>query len=130
MGDQSQIGFENTYFMGPALFASDTYALAGQNKTYLEDWAQPGWDHDLPDDIPEDDCPDQYWSEEVEQCLYPREGSHLDMLHGSPLSAGIAIFTRIKAAPLTVVVESRGFGRTHEPTACCAIRVSCCLRNR
>jgi hypothetical protein len=90
VGDQSRIGFENTYFMGPALFASDTYALAGQNKTYLEDWAQPGWGHDPPDDIPEDDCPDQYWSEEVEQCLYPREGSHLDMLHGSPLSAGIA----------------------------------------
>jgi hypothetical protein len=36
VGDQSRIGFENTYFMGPALFASDTYALAGQNKTYLE----------------------------------------------------------------------------------------------
>ncbi|HVF01605.1 MAG TPA: hypothetical protein VNA27_09780 [Rubrobacteraceae bacterium] len=46
--------------------------------------------HDPPDDIPKDDCPDQYWSDEVKQCLWPREGSHLDMLHGSPLSAGIA----------------------------------------
>jgi hypothetical protein len=87
---ERNVYFKNNNFMGPALFASDTYALARQNKAYLKDWPQPGWGHDPPDDIPEDDCPDQYWSEEVEQCLYPREGSHLDMLHGSPLSAGIA----------------------------------------
>jgi DNA-binding beta-propeller fold protein YncE len=87
---ERNVNFKNNNFMGPALFASDTYALAGQNKSYLEDWPQPGLGHDPPDDIPEDDCPDQYWSNEVEQCLWPREGSHLDMLHGSPLSAGIA----------------------------------------
>ncbi len=87
---ERNVYFKNNNFMGPALFASDTYALAGQNKDYLEDWPQPGLGHDPPDDIPKDDCPNEYWSEEVGQCLWPREGSHLDMLHGSPLSAGIA----------------------------------------
>ena len=66
---ERNVNFKNNNFMGPALFASDTYALAGQNKAYLEDWLQPGLGHDPPDDIPQDDCPDQYWSDEVEQCL-------------------------------------------------------------
>jgi hypothetical protein len=81
--------FKNNNFMGPALFNSATYGLAGQSKRYLEDWPQPGYGHDPPDDTPRDDCPDEYWSEEVSECQWPREGSHLDMLHGSPLSAGI-----------------------------------------
>lgn len=87
---ERNVYFKNNNFMGPALFNSETYALAGQNKDYLEDWQQPGYGHDPPNDTPQSDCPDKYWSEEVEECFWPREGSHLDMLHGSPLSAGIA----------------------------------------
>jgi hypothetical protein len=81
--------FKDNNFMGPALFASETYALAGQGKRYLEDWPQPGYGHDPPDDLERHECPDEYWSREAEACVFPREGSHLDMLHGSPLSAGI-----------------------------------------
>jgi DNA-binding beta-propeller fold protein YncE len=87
---ERNVDFKNNNFMGPTLFSSETYALAGQNKDYLEDWPQPGLGHDPPEDISKNDCPDQYWSEELQQCLWPREGSHLDMLHESPLSAGIA----------------------------------------
>ena len=82
--------FKNNNFMGPTLFDADTYALAGQSKGYLDDWPQPGFGHDPPDDIPRHQCPDEYWSEEAAQCIWPREGSHLDMLHSSPLAAGIA----------------------------------------
>ncbi|HEX9940766.1 MAG TPA: hypothetical protein VGG03_02020, partial [Thermoanaerobaculia bacterium] len=76
-------------FMGPTLFATDTFALAGQSKKYLEDWPQPGYGHDPPDNTPHNECPDEYWSKTVEKCIWPREGSHIDMLHGNPLSAGI-----------------------------------------
>lgn len=81
--------FRGNHFMGPTLFAADTFALAGQNKDYLDDWPQPGIGHDPPDDIPRHDCPEEYWSEEAQSCQWPREGSHLDMLHGNPLSSGI-----------------------------------------
>ena len=82
--------FKNNNFMGPTLFSAATYALAGQSKGYLDDWPQPGFGHDPPDDIPRHQCPAKYWSEEAESCIWPREGSHLDMLHGSPLASGIA----------------------------------------
>ncbi len=82
--------FKNNNFMGPSLFDASTYALAGQSKGYLDDWPQPGFGHDPPDDVPRHQCPTKYWSEEAANCIWPREGSHLDMLHGSPLAAGIA----------------------------------------
>ncbi|HEX6117495.1 MAG TPA: hypothetical protein VFY99_10370 [Solirubrobacterales bacterium] len=82
--------FKDNNFMGPTLFSASTYALAGQSKGYLDDWPQPGFGHDPPDDTPRHQCPAKYWSEEAENCVWPREGSHLDMLHGSPLAAGIA----------------------------------------
>jgi sugar lactone lactonase YvrE len=81
--------FKNNNFMGPTLFDASTYALAGQSKGYLDDWPQPGFGHDPPDDVPRHQCPAKYWSEEAANCIWPREGSHLDMLHGSPLAAGI-----------------------------------------
>jgi hypothetical protein len=81
--------FKNNNFMGPALFSAATYAQAGQSKRYLDDWPQPGFGHDPHDDLPRHQCPDKYWSTEASACVFPREGSHLDMLHGSPLSAGI-----------------------------------------
>lgn len=81
--------FKSSHFMGPTLFATDTFALAGQSKKYLEDWPQPGYGHDPPNDTPRHECPDEYWSETVGQCIWPREGSHIDMLHGNPLAAGI-----------------------------------------
>ena len=82
--------FKNNNFMGPTLFDSETYARAGQSKGYLDDWPQPGFGHDPPDDVPRHQCPTKYWSQEAEDCVWPREGSHLDMLHGTPLAAGIA----------------------------------------
>jgi hypothetical protein len=57
---ERNVNFKNNNFMGPTLFSAETYALAGQNKDYIEDWPQPGQGHDPPDDIPKDDCPDQY----------------------------------------------------------------------
>ena len=81
--------FKDNNFMGPALFSAATYALAGQSKGYREDWPQPGYGHDPPDDMPRHQCVPKYWSQEATACIWPREGSHLDMLHGSPLSAGI-----------------------------------------
>lgn len=81
--------FRNNNFMGPTLFSPETFALAGQNKAYLDDWPQPGISHDPPDDIPEHQCPAEYWAQGVSQCAWPRQGSHLDMLHGNPLSTGI-----------------------------------------
>lgn len=82
--------FVGNNFMGPTLFAAKTYALAGQNKPYLADWPQPGIGHDPPNDMtPTEGCPLEYWSETAQQCHWPREGSHLDMLHGSPLTMGI-----------------------------------------
>ena len=81
--------FRNNNFMGPTLFSPETFALAGQNKAYLDDWPQPGISHDPPDDIPEHQCPAQYWAQGISQCAWPRQGSHLDMLHGNPLSTGI-----------------------------------------
>lgn len=81
--------FKGSNFMGPTLFATDTFALAGQSKKYLEDWPQPGYGHDPPDNTPQNECPEEYWSKTVQKCIWPREGSHIDMLHGSPLSAGI-----------------------------------------
>jgi hypothetical protein len=81
--------FKDNNFMGPTLFSADTYGLAGQTKKYLDDWPQPGWGHDPPADTQRHECPDEYWSPEADDCVWPREGSHLDMLHGSPLSAGI-----------------------------------------
>ncbi len=87
---ERNVYFKGNNFMGPTLFASDTYGLAGQSKKYLDDWPQPGYGHDPPDDVPEDQCPSENWSVEVRKCIWPREGSHLDMLHGDPLSMGIA----------------------------------------
>lgn len=81
--------FRNNNFMGPTLFSPDTFARAGQNKEYLDDWPQPGLSHDPPDDIPRHQCPVEYWSESISRCVWPRQGSHLDMLHGNPLSTGI-----------------------------------------
>lgn len=81
--------FRDNNFMGPTLFSPDTFALAGQNKPYLADWPQPGLSHDPPDDVPEHQCPSEYWSETLTRCVWPRQGSHLDMLHGNPLSTGI-----------------------------------------
>ena len=81
--------FRNNNFMGPTLFSPETFALAGQNKAYLDDWPQPGISHDPPDDIPEHQCPAEYWAQGISQCAWPRQGSHLDMLHGNPLSTGI-----------------------------------------
>ena len=81
--------FRNNNFMGPTLFSPETFALAGQNKAYLDDWPQPGISHDPPDDIPEHQCPAEYWAQGLSQCAWPRQGSHLDMLHGNPLSTGI-----------------------------------------
>lgn len=81
--------FRNNNFMGPTLFSPETFALAGQNKAYLDDWPQPGISHDPPDDIPEHQCPAEYWAQSISQCAWPRQGSHLDMLHGNPLSTGI-----------------------------------------
>ncbi len=83
--------FVGNNFMGPTLFAAQTYALAGQNKPYLADWPQPGMGHDPPNDLTlTEGCPPEYWLETVLQCHRPREGSHLDMLHGSPLAMGNA----------------------------------------
>ena len=81
--------FRNNNFMGPTLFSPETFALAGQNKAYLDDWPQPGISHDPPDDIPEHQCPAEYWAQGISQCAWPRQGSHLDMLHGNPLSTGV-----------------------------------------
>lgn len=81
--------FKRSNFMGPTLFATDTYSYAGQSKAYLADWPQPGYGHDAPDRIPQDQCPATYWSAETESCIWPREGSHVDMLHESPRSTGI-----------------------------------------
>lgn len=81
--------FRNNNFMGPTLFSPETFALARQNKAYLDDWPQPGISHDPPDDIPEHQCPSEYWEQGISQCAWPRQGSHLDMLHGNPLSTGI-----------------------------------------
>ena len=81
--------FRNNNFMGPTLFSPETFALAGQNKAYLDDWPQPGISHDPPDDIPEHQCPAEYWAQGLSQCAWPRQGSHLDMLHGNPLSTGV-----------------------------------------
>lgn len=80
--------FKGSNFMGPALFHTATYARAGQSKRYLQDWPQPGYGHSAPHDTPRDDCPG-YWSVESDACEWPREGSHVDMLHGSPRSVGI-----------------------------------------
>jgi hypothetical protein len=86
--------FKNNNFMGPTLFATATYARAGQSKKYLADWPQPGYGHDPPDDsVPRSDCPDKYWQKEASACVFPREGSHIDMLHETPLSAGILHWT-------------------------------------
>ncbi|MDC0535554.1 hypothetical protein OAO18_07065 [Francisellaceae bacterium] len=75
--------FKNNNFMGPTLFNTDTYAKAGQNKQYLDDWPQPG--------IGAAECnqSSEHWDDKVSRCVPPREGSHLDMLHESPLSTGI-----------------------------------------
>ncbi|MEB8326376.1 hypothetical protein NGF75_10305 [Dietzia kunjamensis] len=81
--------FRDNNFMGPSLFSPETFALAGQNKPYLADWPQPGLSHDPPDDIPEHQCPAEYWSDTIARCVWPRQGSHLDMLHGNRLSTGI-----------------------------------------
>ena len=91
---ERNLHFKDNNFMGPTLFSATTYALAGQSKAYREDWPQPGEDdsdhgHDPPPTTPRAQCPDQYWSPAAGGCVWPREGSHLDMLHGSPLSAGI-----------------------------------------
>ncbi|MGH2956716.1 MAG: YncE family protein [Solirubrobacterales bacterium] len=87
--------FKGNNFMGPTLFETDTYAQAGQSKRYLQDWPQPGYGHDPPDgSVARPDCPERYWSVEAESCVFPREGSHLDMLHETPLSAGILHWTR------------------------------------
>lgn len=86
---ERNIYFKGSNFMGPTLFASDTFALAGQSKKYLADWPQPGYGHDPKDNVSQNECPPQYWSSEVNLCKWPREGSHVDMLHESPLSAGI-----------------------------------------
>lgn len=83
--------FVNNHFMGPTLFSASTYALAGQSKKYLEDWPQPGNGHDPDRDLAlSQGCPLTYWNSSVQQCYWPREGSHLDMLHESPLAMGIA----------------------------------------
>jgi len=90
LNPERNVYFRGSNFMGPTLFAASTYALAAQTKAYLADWPQPGYGHDAPDDIPQDDCPVEYWSIETGHCMWPREGSHLDMLHANPLSTGIA----------------------------------------
>jgi len=87
--------FKNSNFMGPTLFETATYARAGQNKRYLQDWPQPGYGHDPPDDsVSRSDCPDAYWQQEASACVFPREGSHVDMLHETPLSMGILHWTK------------------------------------
>jgi hypothetical protein len=86
---ERNVNFKGSNFMGPTLFATETYARAGQSKAYLDDWPQPGFGHDPPDAIPQHECPPEYWSTEVGRCVWPREGSHLDMLHESPLAKGI-----------------------------------------
>lgn len=81
--------FKGNNFMGPTLFATQTFSLAGQSKEYLDDWPQPGIAHDSPDDTPQAQCPSDYWNSATARCVWPRQGSHIDMLHGNPLSTGI-----------------------------------------
>lgn len=90
---ERNVHFRNNNFMGPTLFDAETYALAGQTKAYLDDWPQPGYGHDAPDSWPRDDCPVEYWSVETGLCMWPREGSHLDMIHATPFSTAIANIT-------------------------------------
>lgn len=82
--------FVQNHFMGPTLFSASTYALAGQNKKYLDDWPQPGNGHDPNRKLTlTQGCPLAYWNSPSQECYWPREGSHLDMLHESPLAMGI-----------------------------------------
>jgi len=81
--------FKNNNFMGPSLFVTETFARAGQSKAYSADWPQPGNGHSANTRVPLADCPLEYWTPEIGQCVWPREGSHIDMLHESPLSKGI-----------------------------------------
>jgi hypothetical protein len=81
--------FAKNHFMGPTLFSAATYALAGQSKRYLEDWPQPGNGHDAALYSETGGCPPEFWSPDVRRCYWPREGSHVDMLHESPLTMGI-----------------------------------------
>ena len=80
--------FKGNNFMGPALFNAETFAVAGQSKRYLGDWPQPGYGHAASPGLARSACP-EYWSTEARRCEWPREGSHLDMLHGSPNAGGI-----------------------------------------
>ncbi|MDI9915836.1 hypothetical protein [Rhodococcus sp. IEGM 1379] len=89
LNPERETHFKGNNFMGPTLFSTNTFAIAGQNKQYMDDWPQPGISHDPPDDTPQNQCPAEYWSDSTARCVWPRQGSHLDMLHGNPLSAGI-----------------------------------------
>lgn len=89
LNPERNTNFKNNNFMGPSLFVTETFARAGQSKAYSADWPQPGNGHAADTSIPVEDCPLEYWTPEIGQCVWPREGSHIDMLHESPLSKGI-----------------------------------------
>lgn len=89
LNPEREAHFKGNNFMGPTLFSTSTFALAGQSKPYMADWPQPGISHDPPDDTPKNQCPSEYWSDATARCVWPRQGSHLDMLHGNPLGTGI-----------------------------------------
>ena len=90
LNPERNLYFKNNNFMGPTLFSADSFARAGQSKAYSADWPQPGIGHAPPSRIPQANCPPQYWTPEIRSCVWPREGSHLDMLHESPRATGIA----------------------------------------
>lgn len=90
LNPERNVYFTNNNFMGPALFAADSYARAGQSKRYLQDWPQPGYGHDPFDGVARNQCPPKLWSVESRSCQWPREGSHTDMLHGNPRAMGVA----------------------------------------
>lgn len=92
MNPERNTMFENNNFMGPTLWDPQNYALVNQNKAYRADWPQPGLGHAIPEFLPEDPCPPPSWQAVSQRCMWPAEGSHMTMLHESPLSGGIASF--------------------------------------
>ena len=77
--------FKSNNFMGPTLFGASTMARVVQVKPYGADWPQPGYMHDWE----AHPCPAPLVQADG-SCADVPEGSHLDMLHESPLSMGIA----------------------------------------
>jgi len=107
--------FKCNHFVGPTLWHTSTFAIANQDKNYKGDWLAPGSNHDnFTHPIPpestqnitqfcrshknENDCVKNvschwYWNptEKTYLCnIFHTEGSHMDMLHESPFSVGIA----------------------------------------